>query len=97
MMPDNGDLDTPGPVPVENMIGKIREIRPPHDFAEGWETPGIRERFADRRQQVVEETIRKWKPCLALVVVGNLPNIPDGEAMVYHLHADRPKALRNSS
>lgn len=97
MMPDDHYLDAPVFLLIENMIRKISKICPPHDFPEGWEVLGVRQRLGHRRQHLIDETIRKLRACLDLIVVENLPNIPNRKSMVNHFHADRPKAAMNSS
>jgi hypothetical protein len=97
MMPYHHDSDAPWLYFVKNVVGKIRKICPSHDASKRREMQWILKSLTHRSQEIVEKTIRQLRSGLALVVVEDLPDIPDREPVVNQLHTDRSKALRNSS
>ena len=97
MVAHHGDTNPPRLLLVKNVIREPGYIGSPYDSPQGRVVTRILQCFRDRPQEGREEAVGKRRPGFGFLVIQNLPDVPHRETMVNHLHAERPKALRNSS
>jgi hypothetical protein len=80
IMPNHQNLDTPELLLVEDVIREVLDVGTTMPFTKGREVPWICKGLVECGKQGFKEAIRKFCSGLFLVVVKNLPRIPDGKS-----------------